>query len=186
MYKLSRLMLLAAVAIYGYCLGLLVVFSFTESPAFGWVLVFIGFAVLSRLRKKIALALSAHGTACWAGEDQLRRAMMIDARRGLILGRLLGSAKVGLTAGIKSLLDAKIKAKDACRQFFSALQRRQPAAPRSAATGNHVHLLRAPGSREIHRTGDSLPPDLRRVQRRHRLVRRIGPRHGQGPATHGT
>jgi type IV secretion system protein VirD4 len=120
-------MLLVAVAVYGYCLVLLGVVGFKISPAFGWVLVVIGFIALARLRKKIALALSAHGTATWAGEDEVRRAGMIEARRGLILGRLLGSAKVGLMTGIKSLLDARLKAKDACRRFFSALQRRQPA-----------------------------------------------------------
>jgi len=128
MYKLSRLILLAAIPVYGYCLVLLMVLSFTKSPGFGWVLVFIGLIAVSRQRKKIALALSgAHGTAYWGGEEQLRRAGMIEARRGLILGRLLGSAKVGLMSGIKGLLDARLKAKDACRRFFSALQRRQPA-----------------------------------------------------------
>jgi len=127
MYKLSRLMLLAALAVYGYCLVLLGMLGFTISPAFGWVMVMMGFIALARKRKVIALALNAHGTAYWAGEDQLRRAGMIEARRGLILGRLLGSGKVGLTAGIKALLDGKHKAKDACRRFFAALQRRQPA-----------------------------------------------------------
>lgn len=56
----------------------------------------------------------------------LRQAGIIETRRGLILGRLLGSAKVGLTIGIKGLLDARLKAKDACRRFFMALRRRQP------------------------------------------------------------
>src|ERR1700687_5639374 len=100
--------------------------GFTISPVCGWVLVFIGFVALARMRRKIVLPLSAHGTAYWAGEDQLRRAGMIDARRGLILGRLLGGGKVGLTDGIKGLLSGKLRAKDACGRFFAAL-RRQPA-----------------------------------------------------------
>jgi type IV secretion system protein VirD4 len=126
MYTLSRLMLLAAVAVYAYCLVLMGMLGFTISPALGWVVVFIGFAALARMRKKIALPLNAHGTAYWAGEDQMRRAGMIEARRGLILGRSLGGTKVGLAAGIKALLNGKLRAKDACRRFFAAL-RRQPA-----------------------------------------------------------
>jgi type IV secretion system protein VirD4 len=127
MYQLSRLMLLAAVAIYCYCLVLSGMLGFTISPVIGWVFVFIGFIALARMRQKIGLALTAHGSAYWAGENELRRAGMIEARRGLILGRLLGSTKVGLAGGIKGLLNARIKAKDACRLFFSAVQRRQPA-----------------------------------------------------------
>jgi hypothetical protein len=61
-YKLSRLILLAAVAVYGYYLVLLMIFSFTVSPAFGWGMLFIGFAALARMRKKIAPTLNAHGT----------------------------------------------------------------------------------------------------------------------------
>jgi len=127
MYKVSRLILLVSVGLYFYCLVLLIMVSYTKNPAWAGVLVIVGFAALARIQKKIGLTLSAHGTAVWAGEDQLHRARMIDARRGLILGRLLGSAKVGLMGGIKGLLDARLKAKDACRRFFSALQRRQPA-----------------------------------------------------------
>ncbi len=126
MYQLSRLILLGAVAIYSYCLVLLGMICFTISPAIGWVFVFIGFVVLARMRKRIGLTLTAHGTAYWAGEDQLRRAGMIEAKRGLILGRLLGGTKVGLSAGIKALLNGRLRAKDACRTFFAAL-RRQPA-----------------------------------------------------------
>jgi type IV secretion system protein VirD4 len=54
---------------------------------------------------------------------------MIDAGRGLILGRLLGTARVGLTAGIKGLLDGKLKAMDACRRFFIALRQKEQPAP---------------------------------------------------------
>jgi type IV secretion system protein VirD4 len=129
MYRLSRLMLLAAIPIYAYCLAVLLVFCFNENPAIGWLVVIMGFVAFAANRKKIALALTAHGTAFWAGEDQLRRAGMIDARRGLILGRLLGTAKVGLMAGIKALLDGKCKPADACGQFFTALQQKQQPAP---------------------------------------------------------
>ena len=184
MYQLSRLLLLVALAVYSYCVVLLGMICFTISPAIGWVFVFIGFVVLARMRKKMGLTLTAHGTAYWAGENELRQAGMIEARRGLILGRLLGGTKVGLTAGIKALLNGRVRAKDACRAFFAAL-RRQSAAPGSAAAGDYFRLLRSTWSREIHRACDSLPPELRRVMRRYRLLWRIGPRHGHGPATHG-
>ncbi len=126
MYQLSRFMLLVAVAVFGYCLVLMGMIGFAISPALGWVLVIAGFIVLARMRTKIGLTLTAHGTAYWAGENELRRAGMIEAGRGLILGRFLGGGKAGLAAGIKGLLNGKVRAKDACRSFFAAL-RRQPA-----------------------------------------------------------
>lgn len=126
MYQLSRLLLMAALFVYGYCLVLLGMLAFTFGPGGGWVVVILGFLVLAKMRRKLGLRLDAHGTAYWAGEDELRRAGMIDARRGLILGRLLGSARIGLAAGIQAVLNGKLKARDACRRFFSAW-RRQPA-----------------------------------------------------------
>jgi type IV secretion system protein VirD4 len=126
MYTFSRLILLAAVLVYGYCLVLAGMICFTINPAIGWVFVILGFIALARLRKNLGLTLSAHGTAHWATEGLVRRAGMIEVGRGLILGRLLGGTIVGLSAGIKGLLDGKLRAKEACRKFFAAL-RPQPA-----------------------------------------------------------
>jgi type IV secretion system protein VirD4 len=128
MYQLSRWMLLACVPVYLYCAMALVILCGTLSPAVWWVLAVLALLGLARKRKRIFHALSAHGTATWADENTLRRGGMIDAGRGLILGRLCGGAKPGLPAGLKALVDPRLAARDACRQFFWALRRR-PAAP---------------------------------------------------------
>ncbi len=120
MYFLSRLMLWLAVAAYVYC-ALLVAALFGP-----WAWAVLAFLVVAVLRRRRRLrVLTAHGTASWATEDQLRHAGMIDATRGLILGRLCGSAPIGLVAALGALLDRKLGARDACRRFFAAVRRRR-------------------------------------------------------------
>jgi type IV secretion system protein VirD4 len=120
MYRLSRLMLRLAVAAYLYCVLLI-------AALFGpWGLVVLACLVAIALRNRRKLrALSAHGTASFGTEDQLRQAGMIDAARGLILGRLCGSAPVGIVAAVGALFSPELRARDACRRFFAALRRRR-------------------------------------------------------------
>lgn len=67
MYMLSRLMLLAAVLVYGYCAAVLTILCMTLSPAVAWALIILGLLIVARKRRRI-LALTAHGTAVWASE----------------------------------------------------------------------------------------------------------------------
>jgi type IV secretion system protein VirD4 len=128
MYRLSRLLLMLAACAWGYC-GLVAVLMMTRELG-DWVLVlFVAALAAAAVRQRRKLRrLTAHGTAAWATEDQLRQAGMIDAARGLFLGRLCGvPARVGLMAAVSALFDLKLKARDACRRFYAALKRHKEA-----------------------------------------------------------
>jgi type IV secretion system protein VirD4 len=120
MYWISRLMLRLAVAACAHSVLMLAVLY---SPWSWVVLALLVVIALRQWRKRRTL--TAHGTASFATEDQLRQAGMIDATRGLFLGRLCGPAQVGLKAAYRALLDRKLGARDACRRFFAALRRRR-------------------------------------------------------------
>jgi type IV secretion system protein VirD4 len=126
MYFLSRSILTLAVMVYGYCGVLLAVLAFEANPYFGWGLLALAVVIFRRMRRR-GIALTAHGTAFWSGEDQLRQARMLDANRGLFLGRLAGTAKVSFMTGLRALFNNKLSAKVACERFFAALKRRNPA-----------------------------------------------------------
>jgi type IV secretion system protein VirD4 len=120
MYLISRLLLRLTVAAYAYCVVLIA----TLFSPWSWVILALLVAAALRNRRKLRV-LTAHGTSRWADEDQLRQAGMIDASRGLFLGRLCGAAPVGLMAAYRALFNRKLWAKDACRRFFAALRRRR-------------------------------------------------------------
>ncbi len=121
MYSLSRLILILAVMVYGYC-GIVLVILF--SPLSWYAVAILGFLAY-RSRKKIG-ALTAHGTAFWSGEPELEQAGMLKGK-GLPLGRLLTVGKVGFLEAVNALLDRKLKAKQACMKFLSGLRRKQTA-----------------------------------------------------------
>src|SRR5258707_395849 len=122
LFMLTRAILTAAVLFYGVCIVLLALLFL---PYSAWGLLFLGVMVLRRRRRRIAL--SAHGTAAWSSEEELRRAGLLDARRGgMILGRLGGVTRPGLMAGVRALFQA-LPAKEACRSFFRSLPGRNPA-----------------------------------------------------------
>jgi type IV secretion system protein VirD4 len=128
MYLMSRLLLIASVLVYGYCAILLTVFCWMMNPVVGLAIMAVIAAIIAKSRKKL-LYLTAHGTAYFAGEEKLRQAGMLDATKGLILGRMIGSAKVGMMAGIKALVDNRLKAIDACRTFLAMFRRKNHPAP---------------------------------------------------------
>src|SRR5690242_11715819 len=120
MYTLSRLMLRLTVAAYVYCILMIVALV---APPWAWLVLALLVVIAVRNRRKLR-ALTAHGSAYWAREDQLCQAGMIDATRGLFLGRLCGPAPVGLVAALRALLDRRLGARDSCRKFFAAMRRR--------------------------------------------------------------
>jgi type IV secretion system protein VirD4 len=111
-------MLRLTVVAYAYCV-LLVAALF---PPWSWVVLALLVVIVLRNRRKLR-ALTAHGTASWGTEEEVRQAGMLDAPRGLFLGRLCGPVPVGLRAAFGAVFDRKLGARDACRRFFRALRR---------------------------------------------------------------
>jgi type IV secretion system protein VirD4 len=120
MYLLSRILLRLTVAVYLYCVLLPAILL----PPWCWGALTL-LALLALRNRRKPRELTAHGTSRWADEDQLRQAAMIDAPRGLFLGRLCGAAPVGLLAAYRALQDHKLRARQACQRFFAALWRRR-------------------------------------------------------------
>jgi type IV secretion system protein VirD4 len=84
MYKLIRLLLILAAAGLLYCAIFFVVLGW---PVTGW---FVGAALICRSIQKGRHYLTTLGSARWANENELDRSGMLDAKSGLILGRLPG------------------------------------------------------------------------------------------------
>ena len=82
MYVLSRLLLIVAVLCGVYSIALLMVIGWPWAPL---VASFLLFVKSTRAGYK---HLTTLGSARWADERELRRAGMINAKSGLILGRV--------------------------------------------------------------------------------------------------
>ncbi len=116
MYLTSRLLLILSTIALAYCLAILTALMW---PGSGWVigLLAAGFVIQRRLAPFTTL-----GSARWADEADLRRAGMLGANRGLILGRLRGG--VGRNGKLRSLFSGSVSAKDACGEIWSPAARR--------------------------------------------------------------
>lgn len=111
--KIARCMLAWGVCFFAYAIAL----AGTSVPgllAFGLVCAcgYLAWGVKKRL--------TTLGSARWADADDLRRAGMIDAKSGLILGRIKDSRRHFLQA-LKTLFNWKIDPLIACRQFLASL-----------------------------------------------------------------
>jgi hypothetical protein len=82
MYQLMRLLLMTAVLAGLYSVALLVYLGW---PATGWVLLIVAFV---RYRQRRGPEPTSLGSARWARRQDLAKAGMLDADRGLFLGRL--------------------------------------------------------------------------------------------------
>lgn len=133
MYSLSRLILILALAVHGYC-GIVLVFLF--SPLSWYAVAVLAFIAFKK-RKKLFQLPGAHGTASWSGEPECEQAGMLKGK-GLPLGRLLTVNKVGWLEALNALLDKKLKAKQACTKFMASLRRKQTA-PLVRMPENVVH-----------------------------------------------
>jgi type IV secretion system protein VirD4 len=128
MYCITRLLLIGCVLVYGYCGVLAVALCWIMHPSVALVAMAAIAWAIAKSRKKL-MNLTAHGTAYWAGEEDLRQAGMLDAKKGLVLGRMIDCAGAGLMAGIKALTDSRLKAIDACRAFLAVFKRGHQHAP---------------------------------------------------------
>ena len=117
MYKLTRVMLMSAVLACIYSVAVLTM-QFEASIIY----IDIGILVVGLLAKRGYGALTAHGTARWACTDDLRNAGMLDARSGLIIGRLADGGKPPLLKAACGLFSLRVMSKEACQRFLDAMR----------------------------------------------------------------
>jgi type IV secretion system protein VirD4 len=104
-----RLMLIATVFVSAWIVALFMAMM----PGVVWLLLLIGLGCLIARRR---FQLTAFGTARFAGPADLRRAGMLDAKNGLMIGRV--KASVNLFARIMFLFNPLLSSEAACQQFF--------------------------------------------------------------------
>jgi type IV secretion system protein VirD4 len=113
MYRLSRLLLILSTAAGGYCACIVAILGW---PASGVILAII---LVARVARKKQRHLTTLGSARWADEGDLRKAGMLDAPIGLILGRL-PAARPKHRLG--KLFQSATEDKEACQNFWSPLR----------------------------------------------------------------
>lgn len=116
MYRFSRLFLIFALLACGYSIAL---FTAMYWPQSGSVLAGI---VALYFRGRGRREWTTLGSARWENHRNLRRAGMLDADSGLILGRLLVASRGGKTAAILGLFHWRLSARDACRELLATLR----------------------------------------------------------------
>jgi type IV secretion system protein VirD4 len=122
MYRFSRVCLIGAVVLtlYSVAVGLASI-----SP----ILLLAAAAVVAVMCAKKAIQLTAFGTARWCDESDMRRAGMIGANRGLILGRSDGKAKGRMWDLVRKLFNPRVSAAEACEGFLKAMRRKKGKEP---------------------------------------------------------
>ena len=63
----------------------------------------------------------AYGTARWANEDDLRRAGMIESKRGVSIGRLVSKTRSPLLPQLLSVFDRQVSSSVACDRFIRGM-----------------------------------------------------------------
>jgi type IV secretion system protein VirD4 len=101
-----------------------------------WAWAPIVVAALVQAAKRAKTTFWAHGTARWASEDELRS--MIDAKQGLILGRLRASQCRPWRNGLRALFDRRLEARQACDRLLAARLMRRSGGP-VVRLSNAVH-----------------------------------------------
>jgi type IV secretion system protein VirD4 len=125
-YRLSRLLLTQAALLGGYCIGALILLGW---PASGILLGLLAFLRASGRGHK---RLTTLGSARWAEKRDLQKAGMLNAKSGLILGRMPGKARLG--PGVSQLLNWSVGSSEACRQFWSGRQKSVVRLPKAVHT----------------------------------------------------
>src|SRR5271166_5121993 len=103
MYKLSRFVLVVTIVLAIYCIAVAV----TLTRPYSLCLVLLAVFAWARGKRRQA-ALSAYGTARWAGRDDLERHGMLNAKEGLILGRVATQSKARLMPAVHAVLSPAV------------------------------------------------------------------------------
>ncbi|MCE9566238.1 MAG: type IV secretory system conjugative DNA transfer family protein [Planctomycetes bacterium] len=117
MFKLCRYTLIVSLVIALYIAILLV-----AAVPYLWLLA--AAILVGVVCKKGHHRYTTHGSSRWADGDDLLRAGMLDADRGLILGTV--ERKTSTPEGVTALINAKLTARQACQAFILSCRRRQP------------------------------------------------------------
>jgi len=133
MHKLSRSILMLSTLAIAYCLAVVAVLY---SP-WSWI---VGFALVCATAAKRRLGdRTAFGTAVWAKEADLRKAALLDAEEGLIVGRMIDCRTLTFFDAASTLWNSRVKAADACRLYLSVFSLRRA----KSSTSTMVRLPRA-------------------------------------------
>jgi type IV secretion system protein VirD4 len=111
---LARLMLVVGIVLFGYCAGL----TGAAVPFLGTVALVAACGYMARGARK---RLTTLGSARWADAADLRAVGMLDARSGLILGRMTDNRRHFLPA-LRSLFNPRVDSTTACRLFIAAIR----------------------------------------------------------------
>ena len=115
MYRLSRLMLILAV-LAGCCSLMMVTIHYS-----GLILLAV-FVLIGIFGKRRNTTLTAFGTARWASVHDLRLKGMLDAAKGLILGRAYDEGSPSFILALCTLFDSKVSSQAACEMFVESLK----------------------------------------------------------------
>jgi type IV secretion system protein VirD4 len=136
MYTLSRFMLIATLA------GIVCSMYMLAAQVGGLAYLGIAIVVIGVFAKRGYGALTAFGTGRFATRHELRKAGLLGARTGLILGRLTGDGKLPLSTALLGLLNPAVSSKEACEEFLASVRtgRRTAINPALVRLPNVVHL----------------------------------------------
>lgn len=115
MYRLSRLLLMLGATLGFYCFVVLVAFCWP------WTGVGIALLLVAKRLDRAWTRRTTLGSARWAEEADLRRAGMLQADAGLLLGRIQTTQSV--LRGLQSLFSWRTSAKAACRAIWAGFRR---------------------------------------------------------------
>ena len=144
MYATSRLMFIVTILACGYSAA---VVSTMYWPQSGFVLAAVVIAYASRRGK--AARLTTLGSARWASAIDLRRAGMLEADRGLILGKLLIADRGRIARACKKAA-AKKKAEEWMAQGHAPMLYRSNWKAKAAGLGAKVLLSALLGHHHHH------------------------------------
>ena len=148
---LARLMLMIGVLLFAYGAAI-------AMETWHWLFTAALLVACTFIVKGFRKRLTTLGSARWADSSDLRRAGMLDAGSGLVLGRLEDNRRHFVSA-ISSLFNLRVNSLTACRQFLSALRGKMGS---QLVKLNAVHTAifcpTGGGKGVSHR--DSLPSDL--------------------------
>ncbi len=121
MYKLSRQLWILSILAAVYTVIALTVMNWPQS---GWMIFIVGVLVIINRRRVVQL--TSHGTARWAGYNDLKRAGMVDADKGIGVGHLIGEQQqpVGIGIAIKGLFKSGVGDEQACEGVQAAFKKK--------------------------------------------------------------
>lgn len=111
-YTLSRYLMVLGIVAATYCIALML---WVTLPWSGILAAVLFIAAIKNQKKP---RLTTLGSACWADEVDLRRAGMIGADAGLILGRIHSNQGGDLAGAIGKLFSWRLSGSDAYREFW--------------------------------------------------------------------